>query len=384
MGLPYFLLRLLPRWDYFCPKCKKPIAKNTHKCPHCGERFPFGFAIKAPPKVLKDPEALSAYVHEKVFPSLSEEHRWFLTQFFTTFFSDDFESGNFSAWSNGINLNGAGSSATVQSTTKYQGTYAAKFTLGAVAGAYAVAGHSLSSAYTTLFARTYVQVDALPTNDCIFALFAILDSAWAVHTVAMVINRNSGNLRWGLKYATNANATNYAYSGTQTISTGTWYCAQMKVIHANGAGEVRMWVNGVEMVTVTGLTNNNYTSQHPYLGAEHYAGSFAVNYYADAVVVADAYISALEIPEYDPVDQISNVDGVADVGTHSSFANMQAQDSVYDTLTEADVDAGTSTCGKTSGSGTSYRTVVANEFRGQVFTASATGEVQNVHFYGRG
>jgi len=39
--------------------------------------------------------------------------------------------------------------------------------------------------------------------------------------------------------------------------------------------------------------------------------------------------------EYDYVDQLSNVDGIADKGTHSNFDNMKAgPDSTYDTLTE--------------------------------------------------
>jgi hypothetical protein len=41
--------------------------------------------------------------------------------------------------------------------------------------------------------------------------------------------------------------------------------------------------------------------------------------------------------EYDYVDQTSNVDGVADIGTHSNFTAMQyGPDGIYDTLTEAD------------------------------------------------
>jgi len=41
--------------------------------------------------------------------------------------------------------------------------------------------------------------------------------------------------------------------------------------------------------------------------------------------------------EYDYVDQTSNVDGVADIGTHSNFTAMKyGPDGIYDTLTEAD------------------------------------------------
>ena len=87
----------------------------------------------------------------------------------------------------------------------------------------------------------------------------------------------------------------------------------------------------------------------------------------------------------DFIDQISNVDSHADHGTHSDFTKEQtAPDTVYDTLTEADTDTNTSQLGKTSGSGTSYRTTAADEVRLGVFTAATTGEVASVVFYGRG
>jgi hypothetical protein len=42
------------------------------------------------------------------------------------------------------------------------------------------------------------------------------------------------------------------------------------------------------------------------------------------------------VPAEDYVDLQSNVDGIADKGTHSSFANQKATDSIYDNMTEAD------------------------------------------------
>lgn len=44
----------------------------------------------------------------------------------------------------------------------------------------------------------------------------------------------------------------------------------------------------------------------------------------------------------DFVDTVSNLHTPSDIGTHSAFANMQAKDSVNDTLTEADTDGSTS------------------------------------------
>jgi DNA-directed RNA polymerase subunit RPC12/RpoP len=63
VNIPYWLFRLPSMWDYLCPKCKKEVKKNSHRCPHCGERFPL--AVRVPPIFLKDPKSLEEYVHKR-------------------------------------------------------------------------------------------------------------------------------------------------------------------------------------------------------------------------------------------------------------------------------------------------------------------------------
>ncbi|MFA7663072.1 MAG: hypothetical protein WCX88_04120 [Patescibacteria group bacterium] len=114
--------------------------------------------------------------------------------------------------------------------------------------------------------------------------------------------------------------------------------------------------------------------------------STAITVLMDDCVIADAYIGPISAePFYPYIQQVSDVDSTADIGTHSNFTAQQyGPDLINDTLTEADTDTGTSTLGDTSGAGTSYRTVAAGEFRGAVVTAATTGEVADVKFYGRG
>jgi hypothetical protein len=84
----------------------------------------------------------------------------------------------------------------------------------------------------------------------------------------------------------------------------------------------------------------------------------------------------------DFVDQISNIDSVADKGTHSNFTAMQAgPDSTYDNLTEADTGG---TFGEAPDSGTSYVTTSANYMYLGVYTCSVSGAVTQVSFRGRG
>lgn len=208
-----------------------------------------------------------------------------------------------------------------------------------------------------------------------YLYFMGLKDASETQPIRVAIYNDGGTLKWGL----------YAPSGVTyvaaTITAATWYHVEVERTLGAGSGVGRLWVNGALINEKTTETINTNTNRL-HLGLDYTSTSHTVN--IDDVFVSDAKIG---FSLYPYVTQISNVDSVADIGAHSAFANQQAAaDSTYDTLTEADTDTGTSTIGKTSGSGTSYRTVAANEFRGAVVTiaSGASGEIQNVHFYGRG
>lgn len=87
---------------------------------------------------------------------------------------------------------------------------------------------------------------------------------------------------------------------------------------------------------------------------------------------------------HDYVDAVSNLHAPTDFGTHSSFAAMQAADEDFDTLTEMDNNTGTGTFGDTSGSGTSYLTPAADTMYLGVYTSAYTGYATGCAFYGRG
>src|SRR3989337_2094782 len=118
MNIPYWLLPMLPMWEYICPKCRKGVKQSAHQCTHCSEKFPL--AIRVPPSFLKDPEKLEAYVHKHIFPRVSEFERNYLTKYFTVIFSDGFESGDFSAWT------GTVGGPTVSNVQAHHGTYSCR------------------------------------------------------------------------------------------------------------------------------------------------------------------------------------------------------------------------------------------------------------------
>ncbi len=115
----------------------------------------------------------------------------------------------------------------------------------------------------------------------------------------------------------------------------------------------------------------------------HSVFSYLQDYGANYDQMTEGNISYAGTNYEDFVDQASNLHAPTDIGAHSSFAEMQDFDGSYDTLTEADTNTGTSTFGRSSASGASYVSVSANYMYGGVYTASSTGEVASVVFYGR-
>ncbi|HEX68708.1 MAG TPA: hypothetical protein ENG10_00220, partial [Candidatus Bathyarchaeota archaeon] len=130
MKLPTFLFRLLPLWSYICPRCRREVKCNSHKCPYCGEKY--GKPLKVPPRFLKNQKALEEYVHKYIFPRISAKQREYLAQFFTTLFEDGFESGDFSAWTD--TYTEGSPTVSVVSNPVHQGSYAEKATTNSGSG----------------------------------------------------------------------------------------------------------------------------------------------------------------------------------------------------------------------------------------------------------
>lgn len=87
---------------------------------------------------------------------------------------------------------------------------------------------------------------------------------------------------------------------------------------------------------------------------------------------------------FDYVDQTSNVDGVADIGTHSNFTALKATDNILDTLTETDMgNGGTGSFGNDAG--TSTYNLYGNEMAGSWYTCNSQNEatLQTITWYGK-
>jgi hypothetical protein len=102
---------------------------------------------------------------------------------------------------------------------------------------------------------------------------------------------DSSGLRWSINYRSGATWTQ-VNSDVTTINTGTWYCIELYWKLGATDGEVHLYIDGTEVITVTGIDTNNYGNCDTIRnGVSSYTGTFTgPNVYEDCIVVDDAYI----------------------------------------------------------------------------------------------
>lgn len=282
-----------------------------------------------------------------------------------TIFSDGFESGSYSAWT------GTTGSPTVQSSIIHHGIYAANFS-GATQNCYVQFG----TAYTTIYARYYAYVTAIST--VAYTSLTHFARSGVGQLFALRVTNNTGVTYWSIS-TTETGPTYVSKDFASPISLNTWYCIEIKWTNGTSHG-AQLWIDGSSLGTNDGTTVTNDCNQL-YIEATNLPASSYV--YSDCVFVASTYIGP-EVPFYPYVEQQSNVDSSADVGTHSSFNAQQAgPDSTNDTLTEANTLASSPSFGNPATSGTSYTSPALNYLSGGMWTSGSTAQtVYNITFFG--
>ena len=215
----------------------------------------------------------------------------------TEYQNDGFESNNLSAWTTTLTSNGT---VTVQSAIKHHGSYAAKHALSASANAYATIEKDFgASSYTTLYARCYIRVSALPASGhwLSVAAYPCNDSYYQFNNIH--IYNDGGTMKWWVRYTTNGYSAHDIYNTPAGgISADTWYCIEGKTVVAAGTGAVQWWVNGTEVFNVTSLTNNGDASSLTKCLIDFNSdAALAVDCYSDCAIFASAYIG-LDLSTY--------------------------------------------------------------------------------------
>jgi hypothetical protein len=244
--------------------------------------------LRVPPKCLKDSKALEDYVHRHIFPKISAWQREYLAKYFTTIFSDGFESGNFSAWTGTEQYNGT---IAVSSDYAHHGSYSAKVSFTAT-GAYADCYKDITS-QTTIYIRAYVRITAgtfgSSTKIGFISPRDVPDAITICHVGVAFTNRQL----W-LRYR--HSATDYDVYSSTTLSTNTWYCIELKYVKSSTNGEYRVWLDGNEVTDLTQTGKNTDGDVTRVRVGPRASGAISdfVGYF-DCAVVADTYIGP-EVP----------------------------------------------------------------------------------------
>jgi parallel beta-helix repeat protein len=246
------------------------------------------------------------------------------------FFEDGFESGDFSAWT-GTSVSGG---VLEVQTVAYDGTYAER--------AYDTTGSQHAYAYTTfpgqttIYFRTYILTDSVanPKYHSRFVM-GLLGSSNTYFLAQLQIGNPSvsSEPRYQVLYRDGSSDHSSGWS-SNILSSDTWYCFEIKVTVGSGSGEVRVYENGAETITLTGLDNDGQgTSVDAIrLGIWDGYGTSPWDVKADSVAVADTYIGT-EVTAL-PVHNLN---------TGLDYGTIQAAIDAPETLSDhtISVDAGT-------------------------------------------
>lgn len=201
----------------------------------------------------------------------------------TQLFSDNFESGGFSAWTS--TSSGAGAEKPVVTTNRpHYGVYNMQ---------YAVTGGSWSKATKTLpsssmvYARLYFSLDTLPASGRQATIMVLSGTASIAKVYAA---NNSGTMAWKLSLRENGVYQSYLAATGPNINT--YYCLELYVKIDSSAGEAALYVNGSLAASTSGKKTDNNGNIIAFDAGEYdgYGGANTITVSIDDVSVADTYV----------------------------------------------------------------------------------------------
>lgn len=158
-------------------------------------------------------------------------------------FSDGFESGTLSAWSGTVGTPG------VQSLVKHHGTFA----MTGSAGNYVYNKcYKTISAAPNVYLRYYFQINTVPAIGDFIVTCPIQNSTGIISRI--VIRRPVGDILLTAQNRVVAASFDYVWN---SLAVGKWYCIEFQVIVHDTAGEINLWLDGVQVVKQTGLDTDN-------------------------------------------------------------------------------------------------------------------------------
>jgi len=141
------------------------------------------------------------------------------------------------------------------------------------------------SGYATVYTRFYVRINALPANGRSVKV-AKATTTGSIAIWELYFQRTSaGTLRIRLKSSVPSTLNQYY---NYDYSADTWYCLEVKCYQHSTAGEYRVWLNGNEILSRTGVDTSS--KQFGRLDIGNQWSDYTVTTHHDCVVISQTYI----------------------------------------------------------------------------------------------
>lgn len=210
--------------------------------------------------------------------------------------TDDFESGDFDAWSGTYKTGNDG--VTITTAERFKGNYGARFTVGNATTSMRNAQlRKIFDQTTLIYVRGYFYIDygmsGLLDNNDRFGLIVISSST--SDKASFQIRRVNGQNCFAMSYISGNNGK--FVSATSVLPTEkTWYCLELGIFVNGTNGWTKAWVNGNPILSISGINNTKYGSI-----VQVFWGLYAINggsthsmwgmqIYGDQARIADSYI----------------------------------------------------------------------------------------------
>jgi hypothetical protein len=204
-----------------------------------------------------------------------------------TNFEDDFESGDFIAWTH-TSISTGGMVAVV-STLKHHGSYSAKFVSSGYGGSEWAYCYKTMNSSAELYARGYFKVETsgIADNDDRF-YFMIFEAGG--NPVAFAGWRKTGGIvKWNLIIR---HGTGWAIAfSTTSPSLNQWYCVELHWRKDASAGLGELWVDGTLACSIAGKNTAYYGNANRVdFGLPELVNCGATTIYGDCIKIATAYV----------------------------------------------------------------------------------------------
>lgn len=209
-------------------------------------------------------------------------------------FEDTFESGNLDKWTD--NVTSAGDTVSVVTTDPYNGVYHFKASCSGDAGDIAYVRKTFTGQPELYSQAMYKILTALPASGQSFNLMTHYTGSADISSIR--IYNDAGTYKWQLYYISGVTMTSSNYAPTPALALDTWYHLELHSFVDNSAGAFTAYLNGTEIISVTGLDNNNNGTNISYvnMGERYSSGATAHMVYVDNAIVDESYIG-FQTPE---------------------------------------------------------------------------------------